>query len=293
MNSVRVVKAEDCESSEYVVITEDSFGYKDDVYMGSKENCKIVAKVFEEVGYEGEFEKRRYEMKVEVNKNFIQEDNNLISGKNLIMITPPINEKYWLFRVKLFKDQSLIAFPKFLTLGIGFAQEEDWNTNLPYTCDTEKIFNHIKRNKKYKEIPDTNCIEAIKLLQTTCKTKWEMKKATGTKMKIKGKEIIASTASALVENPLKEDKELKTLKDLWFNMNLTAVRTDKKSYMTNTNLSGRFVSIKDLRQEIIKHIKALEKKFEGHKCNAACYDFCPRELPEAKIEWIKYFFNLK
>ncbi len=82
-----------------------------------------------------------------------------------LMITPAIEEDYWAYRVKLYKDQAIIGFPKFTTIGIGFAQEEDWNTNLPYTRSPEKICDHIWDNHKYKEITRRQVIEAIELIQ--------------------------------------------------------------------------------------------------------------------------------
>jgi hypothetical protein len=90
-------------------------------------------------------------------------------GRITALITPVIGEDYWVFRIKLFKDQALLAFPKFRTLGIGFALEEDWNTNLIYLATPRTIFNHIKCNKKYKEITDQECIAAIKVLQKACR----------------------------------------------------------------------------------------------------------------------------
>lgn len=96
-----------------------------------------------------------------------QEAKGLVSDR--MMMTPPIDEDYWLFRVKLYKDQALLAFPKFMTFGIGFAKEDDWNTNLPYQVETEDIYEHIKHNKKYDEIGKEEIIEAIKLLQKACK----------------------------------------------------------------------------------------------------------------------------
>ena len=60
-------------------------------------------------------------------------------------------------------------FPKFSTIGIGFVQEDDWNTNLPYTSTTETIYNHIKHNKKYKQITKAQVIKAIKMLQKAAK----------------------------------------------------------------------------------------------------------------------------
>lgn len=108
-------------------------------------------------------------MKVEINEILQEQNTTFTSGNSTIMITPTLGEDYYLFRVHLYKDQYLLAFPKFSTLGIGFAQEEDWNCNLPYTCDSEKIYNHIKHNKKYKkEIKKKDVIKAITLLQVAC-----------------------------------------------------------------------------------------------------------------------------
>jgi hypothetical protein len=44
-------------------------------------------------------------------------------------------------------------------------QEEDWNTNLPYTCDAEEIYSHIEHNKQDDTISKEDCIKAIKMLQ--------------------------------------------------------------------------------------------------------------------------------
>lgn len=86
----------------------------------------------------------------------------------ILMVTPPIGEDYWAYRVKLYKDQSIIGFPKFTTIGIGFAQEKDWNTNLPYTSSAEVIAAHIWHNHKYRAIKKPMVIEAIKLIQDYC-----------------------------------------------------------------------------------------------------------------------------
>lgn len=86
--------------------------------------------------------------------------------KGLILLTPPIGENYWSYRVALSEKQAIIAFPKFGTIGIGFEKEEyDWNTNLPYRCDAEEIFRHIHKNKGDKSISDADCILAIKMIQ--------------------------------------------------------------------------------------------------------------------------------
>lgn len=90
---------------------------------------------------------------------------------SLIMITPAINESFWIARVRVSEKQAVVAFPKFGLIGVGFQKEEqDWNTNLPHSEPAERIFRHIKINKKVEgdEPPsDETCIEAIKLLSST------------------------------------------------------------------------------------------------------------------------------
>jgi hypothetical protein len=82
-----------------------------------------------------------------------------------IQITPAIDEDYWSYRVRLTDRQSIVGFPKFGTVGIGFAQEEDWNTNLPYTCEASMIFNHILHNKGDDSIPDEDVLTAIEMVR--------------------------------------------------------------------------------------------------------------------------------
>lgn len=88
-----------------------------------------------------------------------------VLGGGRMQITPPIEESYWQYRVKLSDTQAIVGFPKFSTIGIGFAQEEDWNTNLPYTSDAEDIFKHIAHNKGDKSIKNADCIAAIRMIQ--------------------------------------------------------------------------------------------------------------------------------
>lgn len=105
-------------------------------------------------------------MKLELNQNFVASKDALVAGNHVILVTPSIDEDYWKVRVKLNKKgQAILGFPKFWTIGIGFAQEEDWNVNLPFTTDAEEIYQHIKHNKGDKSIPKKRCIEAIKMVQ--------------------------------------------------------------------------------------------------------------------------------
>jgi hypothetical protein len=86
-----------------------------------------------------------------------------------IALTPPINEDYWTYRVKLSDTQAIVGFPKFFAIGIGFAQEEDWNTNLPFTCDAEAIYEHIEENKGDEVISREDCLTAIRMIQEAAK----------------------------------------------------------------------------------------------------------------------------
>ena len=77
----------------------------------------------------------------------------------------PDQEKNWVYRVELSQKQAIISFYKYGMLGIGFESEEDWNTNLPATVNTDVLFKHISHNKGDDSIPDELCIQAIRLIQ--------------------------------------------------------------------------------------------------------------------------------
>lgn len=69
------------------------------------------------------------------------------AGDATVLITPPITDDYWKYRVRVADGQAVVGFPKFGTIGVGFAEEEDWNTNLPYTSDAESTRKHIWHNR--------------------------------------------------------------------------------------------------------------------------------------------------
>lgn len=103
-----------------------------------------------------------FELKLEVNGNFPGHADSLDG----IVVTPPIDEDFWLFRVPVSDKQALVLFPKFTIYGIGFQVEEaDWNTNLPYGEWPERIYAHIEHNKGDDSIPDERCVRAIEMLQ--------------------------------------------------------------------------------------------------------------------------------
>lgn len=89
---------------------------------------------------------------------------NAGSGARL-MITPKLGDDYWAYRVLLSERQAIVGFPKFVTVCIGFAVEEDWNANLPYRCEVEEIFQHIKPNKGDDAIADDDVRKAIEMVR--------------------------------------------------------------------------------------------------------------------------------
>lgn len=85
-------------------------------------------------------------------------------------LTPALGKNYWTFRVKLSSTQAIVGFPKFGTIGIGFAVEDaDYNTNLPYTCGAQQIYDHIQDNKGDDSITELSCPEAIAMVQAAAK----------------------------------------------------------------------------------------------------------------------------
>ncbi len=105
---------------------------------------------------------------VEYKKDFKPSKDCMRVGNVQLMFTPAISEDYWIMRVKVYRNQAIVAFPKFGLIGVGFAQESDWNTNLPYNMSAETLYKHIERNKKYKALTKERCIQAIKMIQAAC-----------------------------------------------------------------------------------------------------------------------------
>lgn len=101
---------------------------------------------------------------LEINKNSIDKTNYYSSGDNCIMVCPPTDENYWVFRVNLYKDQSVLGFLKYGLIGVGMAWEENSNTNLPTNSGVNRISNHIKCNKKYKNITLSMIKKAVQLI---------------------------------------------------------------------------------------------------------------------------------
>jgi hypothetical protein len=101
-------------------------------------------------------------VKLEINPSHVDRSPRLGPAHELIM-TPPIGEDYWAYRVAVSDNQAVIGFKKFGMIGIGFQYEEDWNTNLPSSSQAEEIYEHIKHNSL--GAPKDECIAAIKLIQ--------------------------------------------------------------------------------------------------------------------------------
>ena len=91
-----------------------------------------------------------------------QQDEPLIGG--FLAITPPIDEDYWSYRVQVGGGQAIVGFPKFSTVGVGFAVEGDWNTNLPFRCHTDDIWHHIKHNRGAATATDDEIKRAIDMV---------------------------------------------------------------------------------------------------------------------------------
>jgi hypothetical protein len=100
-------------------------------------------------------------MKLQLETKFQQDNSEVVPG---VMLTPNGSTDYWCYRVWVSEDQAVLGFPKFMTIGVGFMIEDDWNTNLPYTSETETIFGHIKHNKG-RTAKTADCLEAIRLIQ--------------------------------------------------------------------------------------------------------------------------------
>ena len=102
---------------------------------------------------------------VEYKEGFQPSKDCINTGKVIIMFTPAINKEYYIMRVVLYKDQALVAFPKFGLIGVGFAIEEgSWNTNLPYQVEAERLYKHIRR-KALMISHDHVCLQGIYILQ--------------------------------------------------------------------------------------------------------------------------------
>ena len=104
---------------------------------------------------------------LEINQDFVNPDTTIQGEGISIVMCPPVDEDFWVFRVPVSDKQAIVGFPKFFTIGIGFQVEEDWNTNLPYTCPAERIYEHIVHNKGDDSISKQDCIKAIEMIQAT------------------------------------------------------------------------------------------------------------------------------
>lgn len=103
-----------------------------------------------------------------------QQNKTPVFAGGLAMMTPAIEPEYWAYRVKLSETQAIVGFPKFQTIGIGFAvEEEDWNSNLPYATyrdsvrvkkSAQEIFEHVKHNKGDDSIADEDVVRAIQMV---------------------------------------------------------------------------------------------------------------------------------
>jgi hypothetical protein len=123
-------------------------------------NDTALVQVIDKIGSEEKM------VQLEVNPTAIKENAPIVlAGGGAVMITPPISGEYWLARVRITQRQAIVCFSKFGTIGVGFQRESDWNTNLPYTCPAEEIYEHIAHNKGRNKATKDDCVSAIKLIQ--------------------------------------------------------------------------------------------------------------------------------
>lgn len=87
-----------------------------------------------------------------------------------LLMTPLLEEKNYLYKIKTSARQSIVAFYKFGTIGIGFDKEKDWNCNLPYTCSAEEIYKHIEHNK-HPSAKKEDVVKAIERIQEAIKSR--------------------------------------------------------------------------------------------------------------------------
>jgi len=88
------------------------------------------------------------------------------SGDAAVLLAPVLGDDYWTYRVCLTEANAVVGFPKFGTIGIGFAVEEDRNTNLPYLrCSTEEIVEHIWRNRGDERITKEMVTQAVDMIR--------------------------------------------------------------------------------------------------------------------------------
>lgn len=124
-------------------------------------------------------------LRLEVSTKFVEQQTDIAKGEQadknkvqigrMVFLVAPLDldKDYWQFRVQLGKKgQAIVGFPKFTTIGIGFAKETDWNTNLPYRCGTDEIFEHIAHNKGDNNIADEDVKRAIAMVQKAAK-RWK------------------------------------------------------------------------------------------------------------------------
>lgn len=115
----------------------------------------------------------KHKLTLEVNAEFVEDGFDVAQGKLApaglvvpgIIATPNLNPDFWQYRVKFENGQAILGFPKFHTIGIGFALEQkEWNVNLPYDCTAKEIFAHIKENAG-DGVTDKDVMTAIRMVQ--------------------------------------------------------------------------------------------------------------------------------
>ena len=113
-----------------------------------------------------------FKLTLEINQSQLPTEAVDSLAKSGMLLTPPLDEHFWLYRVAVSEKQAIVGFPKFGVVGVGFQHEEDWNTNLPSSADAAELYEHISHNRKAGGDcpPKQRCLDAIRLIQQATMT---------------------------------------------------------------------------------------------------------------------------
>jgi hypothetical protein len=90
-----------------------------------------------------------WDLRVEFNSAVLKHED----PSPVAMMTPSLDEDFWLMRVPLTDHQALVVFPKLGSMGCGYQLEEGgWNVNLPLDGNRDferhvKLVQHIDVNR--------------------------------------------------------------------------------------------------------------------------------------------------
>jgi hypothetical protein len=93
-----------------------------------------------------------------------------LPSRALLMITAPLQDDCWLFRVRLAEDIVLAAVPVFGGVNINLQSKESVECYMPYEAEGADILDTFRARTKNAQL-DGKCLKAIDMLQEEIK-KW-------------------------------------------------------------------------------------------------------------------------